>query len=217
METIAIDPNEALEEEATGKKKIKVSNTAKAAMATGVAGIAAGVAAKSVMDAPDDETDKDGGQPIKIQDSHQEATHTINESQEEAAVVTSVNPAEVMLEEHVNAPSSEVETESDATQEVDSRNGEGPVYQPFANNDRISDEIIPEPQPDEILIGENTGLDVVAEGYNTVDLICGLSEEDVIIPGNPVCPEETLYPEDLLCADNGQSHDSGDIQSSLMA
>lgn len=50
MDTIAINAGEALNEDGQDKKKQKISDTTKAAMATGVAGIAAGVAAKSIAD-----------------------------------------------------------------------------------------------------------------------------------------------------------------------
>ena len=201
MDTIAINANEAHDEE--GKKKFKVSDTAKAAMATGVAGAVAGAAGMSVADGMTVNPEEDS--PVATgQDSQQEEMTA--EAETAAEVTAEVNPDDVMLEEPVAEPS----TEPDMVVGTEPQQGEETGYQPYANNDQIGEEVLPEPEPDEVLIADNTGADVVVETDPTVDLICGI-EEEAGLPDEAGLPEEDLY------ADNGSACDGTDIQSDLMA
>lgn len=202
MDTIAINANDALNEQGQDKKKFKVSDTAKAAMATGAAGLAAGAAAKSAYDALTDDKEDEQATGIEEQTVPQEEVT----AETMAEPVAEVNPDEVMLEEPVAEASSETEMIAEAHPQE-----EGPGYEPFASNDQIGDETLPEPQPDEVLIAENTEVEVVAEDDPTVDLICGLPETEPEILVDPV------YPEDELLADNGSEYDESGIQSDLMA
>jgi len=205
MDTIAINANETLNEQGQEKKKFKVSNAARTAMSTGTAGLAAGAAAKTAFDAlTGDKAATDEEQPAQ-HDAH------IAQHEEVAAAesIAEVNPDDVMLEEPVAEPSTE--TDMIAGAEPQAETGEEGEYQPFANNDRIEDDVLPEPQPDEVLIAENAEVEVVAEDDPTVDLICGLPETEPEILVDPVYPGDELY------ADNGSEYDESGIQSDLMA
>lgn len=112
-----------------------------------------------------------------------------------------------MLEEPVAEPSSEADMIAETVQQ----SGEGDEYRPFASNDNISDDVLPEPLPDEVLIAENTDVDVIAEEDPCIDLICGMSETE------HEAIEEQINPDGELYADNGSGYVDSDIQSDLMA
>lgn len=199
METIAINANEAHNDERQDKKKFKVSDTAKAAMAAGIAGVAAGAVGMSMAD--DSTEDIDDVQISTSEGQHDLQENAVMENEIAEDVVLEVNPDDVMLEEPVAEPSLDVEV-----QPIDDDDN----YHPFAYNDKIDDEIIPEPEPDEVLIAENTYSDVMADDP-TVDIVCGQQEEEIIMPEDTACFEDNLY------ADNGAVYDDTCIQSDLMA
>lgn len=209
MDTIAINANEALGENGKDKKKLNLSDNAKAAMASGAAGLAAGAAAKAVTDALGREQGEEGETTSGEQTSSQtvQSDESVVESVTAENAVADVNPEEVMLEEPVAEPSTETDmiAETVAQTEVDDD------YRPFANNDHISEEVLPEPQPEEVLIAENTEIEAVPESDSAVDLICGVPEQE------EVTPEDAVYPEEDLFADNGPANNEYDVQSDLMA
>ena len=200
MDTIAINANEAHNDE--GKKKFKVSDTAKAAMATGVAGAVAGAAGMSVADG----MTADPTEEASVTTNQESQEDVVAEAEPVSEVTAEVNPDEVMLEEPVAEPS----TETDMVVGTESQHSDETGYQPFANNDQIGEDVLPEPQPDEVLIAEDTESDVVVDADPTVDLICGIEEEAGL-------PEEVVQQEEDLYADNGSVCDESDIQSDLMA
>lgn len=204
MDTIAINAGEALNEDGQAKKKLNIRDTAKATMATGAAGIAAGVAAKSIADSFDDDTAEEAVAVTEVQSAHTDGIATETEPAE--AVVAEVNPDDVMLEEPVAEPS----TETDMIAEAASQSSEDDEYKPFASNDNISDDVLPEPQPDEVLIADNTDVDVIAGEDPSVDMIFGMPETEQEIIDEQVAPDGELY------ADNGSGYDDSDIQSDLM-
>lgn len=205
MDTIAINANEALGENGKDKKKINLSDNAKAAMASGAAGLAAGAAAKAVADALGGEHVED----VETASDEQTSSQTVQPEEPVVAenVVAEVNPEEVMLEEPVAEPSTETDmiAESVTQPEVEDE------YRPFANNDHISEEVLPEPQPEEVLIAESTEIEAAPESDSAVDQICGLPEQE------EVTPEDAVYPEEDLYADNGPANNEYDVQSDLMA
>lgn len=205
MDTIAINANETLNENGQMKKKNKVSNTAKAAMATGAAGIAAGAAVKTVIDALNGDIGEEHTVYTDTYAAHQEEMTA--EPTEES--LDQVNPDDVMLDE----PVAELTSEADmiAVVQPQAEQADSPDYQPFANNDRIGDDVFPEPQPEEILIAGNTGVDAVIENDSTVDLIIGLPAQE------PDAIDVAVYPENELYADNGSNYDDSGIQADLMA
>lgn len=206
MDTIAINANEALGENGKDKKKFNLSDNAKAAMASGATGLAAGAAVKAVTDALGEEHgEASSGEQTSSQTVQPE--EPVVESVATENVVAEVNPEEVMLEEPVAEPSTETDmiAESVAQTEVEDD------YRPFANNDHISEEVLPEPQPEEVIVAENTEIEAVPESDSAVDLICGVPEHEEIIP------EDTVYPEEDLYADNGPLNNDYDVQSDLMA
>ena len=205
MDTIAINAGEALNEDGQDKKKQKISDTTKAAMATGAAGIAAGVAAKSIADSLTGDIADETSAYTGVQSAQTEEIAVENESAE--AVAEEVNPDDVMLEE----PVAETSPETDMIAETVSQSGEEDEYRPFASNDNISEDVLPEPQPDEALIAENTDVDIIAEEDPSVDLICGMSETEQEFIEEPVNHDGELY------ADNSSGYDDSDIQSDLMA
>lgn len=209
MDTIAINANATNSEEGQGKKNFKVSDKAKVAMATGAAGLAAGAGVKAMADALGGDSDEGQTSVTGEQDVQQGATAAETISAED--VVTEVNPDDVMLEEPVAEPIAESVADTDIIAEAQPQPSEGSEYQPFANSDPIGDDVLPEPQPEEVLIAENTGTDVVVGEDSTVDLICGVSEEESEIT------EETVYPEEDLYAGNPATYDDYDVQSDLMA
>lgn len=203
MDTIAINTNEVLNEGGQEKKKNKISDTTKAAMATGAAGLAAGAAVKSAVETLADDSTKEQETVIAGQ-AHQDEitpeTETIENSMAE------INPNDVMLEEPVAEQSSEENMVTEGNHQTEE--GNDSEYQPFANNDRIGDEVLPEPQPDEILVAENTETDAVTL---IEDLIIGLPapEPDPLI--------DPVYSEDELYADSSSNYGESEIQSDLMA
>lgn len=205
MDTIAINANEALNEDGQSKKKNKVSDTAKAAMATGAAGIAVGVGAMAAADAMGAESDENADAVADAASSDAEEVPAESGIEEDA--VAEVNPDDVMIEDPVAEPTAETDMIAETAQPSDEAN----PYQPFASNDSISEDVLPDPQPDEVLIAENTEVDVIAGEDPTVDMICGVPEE------NPGMPDEAAAPDDVIYADNGSAYDESDIQSDLMA
>lgn len=205
MDTIAINAGKALNEDGQDKKKQKISDTTKAAMATGAAGIGAGVAAKSIVDSLKGDIADETSAVTGVQSAQTEEVAVENESA--GAVAAEVNPDDVMLEE----PVAETSPETDMIAETVPQSGEEDEYRPFASNDNISEDVLPEPQPDEVLIAENTDVDVIVEEDPSVDLICGMSETEQEVIEEPVNHDGELY------ADNGAGYEDSDIQSDLMA
>lgn len=203
MDTIAINANEALKEDGLGKKKFKVSDTAKAAMAAGVVGATAGAAGMSMTDEITEDVDE-VVTPVS-ENLHVQQESVVAETETADNVVVEVNPDDVMLEEPVAEPS----LETDMIAEAQLQSNEGEEYQPFANNDWISDDILPEPQQDEVLIAENTNTDVVVEEVPVADVICGMPDEVVM-------SEPIVFPEEKLCADDDFVYGESDVQSDLM-
>lgn len=205
MDTIAINANEALGENGKDKKKLNLSDNAKAAMASGAAGLAAGAAAKAVAEALGGEH----GEDVETTSDEQTSSQTVQPEEPVAAenVVAEVNPEEVMLEEPVAEPSTETDMIAESVTQPEADDD----YRPFANNDHISEEVLPEPQPEEVLIAENTEIEAAPESDSAVDLICGLPEQEEVTHEDPVYPEEDLF------ADNGPANNEYDVQSDLMA
>lgn len=206
MDTIAINTGEAINEDGRDKKKVKLNDTTKAAMATGAAGLGAGVAAKSIVDALEENSENEVS---TITDGHAQSEETVPEIEPTEDVVAEVNPDEVMLEESTD----ELSTGTDMLAEVASQSSEEDPYRPFASNDNIEEDALQEPQPDEDLIAENTEVDVIAGDDPSVDVICGLPD----IGLGPEIIEEQILTESELYADNGSDFDDSDIQSDLMA
>lgn len=202
MDTIAINASEAHNEE--DKKKFKVSDTAKAAMATGVAGAVAGAAGMYGADNLTADSEDDASAASGPESQQEEMTA---EAEPVAEVTAEVNPDDVMLEEPVAEPS----TETDMVVGTGPYHSEDAGYQPFASNDRIGEDVLPEPEPEEVLIAENTEEDMVIDSDPTVDMICGAIEEEAGLPDEVGQTDENLY------ADNGSVCDETDIQSDLMA
>ncbi len=216
MDTIAINANEALNEGGQDKKKVNISENAKAAMAAGVTGLGAGIGAKAVADALNHDPDGDIVSEIgDIQDvSHEEtAAGDATAAGEETTAATEetiaeVNPDEVMLEE----PVAEISVETDMIAEVVTHPVAEDDYRPFAGDDRITDEVLPVPEPEDDLLAENTEeIEAVPEDDSAVDMICGVPAQEELMP------EDAVYPEDDLNADNGLYNNDYDVQSDLMA
>lgn len=201
MDTIAINAGESLNEKGQAKKKIKLNDTTKAAMATGAAGVAAGMTVKSVEDSVEENAAEETTASTENQSTQSE--DIMVESELAEAVTAEVNPDDVMLEE----PIAETSSESDMLAEAAPQSGDND-YKPFAGNDIISEEILPEPQLDVMFIAENT--DLIYTGDDVCDIICLPNTSPEIID-EPVSPETELY------ADNDISYDDSDIQSDLMA
>lgn len=204
MDTIAINADEILNEDGQAMNKFKVSDTAKAAMAAGVAGAAVGAAGMSMAgeasNTPDNsQVPSEGKEDVPHESVVTEPTTTDD-------VVAEINPNDVMLEE----PVAESSVETDMLAEASTQHAEDEDYRPFANNDSIETSEIPEPQPDDMMIAENTDMDVTAED-STVDLIC-----DAIDDGSEMA-DETACNEDVLYAENDMEYGLSDIQSDLMA
>lgn len=205
MNTIAINTNEIRKEDGPDRKKTKASDSAKAATATGVAGIAVGVGVMAAADTLGTDIEDKTGATAETATSTTEDAQLENVIAEEA--VAEVNPDDVMLEEPVAEPTAETDMLAGAT----TYPGEDAPYRPFTSNDSISDDNLPEPQPDEVLIAENTESDVIACEDQVVDMICEVSEEHHGMPEEVVCPDDIVY------ADNVSPHEDSDIQSDLMA
>lgn len=204
MDTIAINADEILNEDGQAMKKFKVSDTAKAAMAAGVAGAAVGAAGMSMAgeasNTPDNsQVPSEGKEDVPHESVVTETTTTDD-------VVAEIDPNDVMLEE----PVAESSAETDMLAEVPTQHIEDEEYRPFANNDPIETSEFPEPQSDGILIAENADTDVIAEDP-TVDLVCNAIDE------NNENAEEIACHEDVLYAENDIDYGETDIQSDLMA
>ncbi len=202
MSTIAINADESLNGNGKDKKGPKINEKASAAMAAGMAGVAAGVGIKAAVDAHRNEPEEDPiAEPSKPSASTAGTSNTA-ESYEETVV--EVNPDYVMLEE----PKEEA-TDNIAATEEPIQNGEGDEYRPFANNDIIEDIVYEGPLTEEVLIAENH--EDLSPDDSAVDLICGLPSTD----GEPLVDAE--YPADDLQAWESDYYDNSNIQSDLMA
>ena len=221
MNTIAINANEALDDELKNKEQ-KTINASKAAAVAGAAGIAVGGIATSMVDNGDGDIEIEES-PHSVTGQHENVAEV--ESLEQDAVVE-VNPDDVMLDETVQETVAMGGSHTQ-TEHVD-------IYQPFANDDPIngSENTITETQPEDVLIAEATA--VVHEGSeiigddSLVDAICGVSqidsEEEPDIFVDPVTENELiassdeLSETDMLSALNIDSEGTDiDIQSDLMA
>lgn len=205
MNTIAIKTDEIRNEDGPDRKKTKASDSAKAAMATGAVGVAVGVGVGAAADTLGTAIEDKTGAPAETATSATEDAQLENVNAEES--VAEVNPDDVMLVEPVAEPTAETDMIAEATPYPD----EDAPYRPFTSNDRISDDVFPEPQPDEVPIAENTESDVIACEDQVVDMICEVSEEHHGMPEEVVCPDDIVY------ADDVSPHEDSDIQSDLMA
>lgn len=215
MDTVALNAGQAAGEEKKGKEKSKMSDSAKAAMATGAAGIAAGMAGKAIYDKLMDDPDPE---PIaENHTSHGEeiAGETLIDDTPEAIYV---NPDEVMIDE--DEPIAEVITDPDEPIDIEVVTPEDD-YRPYAQNDPINPgdtDYMIEPAEgldgDEVLVADNEEI-VDADDVDVVDLICDATEE---IPAGDMT--EIYTAEGEVLADNGADVSEStdfDIQSDLMA
>lgn len=209
MDTIAINANEALGENGQDKKESVLSDKAKAAMATGVAGVAVGAGAGAVIDAMNEALDNraltDAESVQAIPQPEAETTEMTED------VIAEVNPDDVMLEQEDT-----ISSEADMIAQAEPQQGDADDYKPFANNDYIdneSEDMLPEPQPEEELIAENPDGDVPVdpEADSTVDLICGLPETEPLMP----CDATDFQDDSYAFGDTGIG--DVDVQSDLMA
>lgn len=232
METIAINPNEALNEEKQDKKKFNVNDTTKAAMAAGLGGIAAGFGAKAVVDSIAEEPTNEqtsteenpGEQSEQVAAQHEE---TVLDAEPMEDAIAEVDPEEVMLQEAVAEPSEDI----DVVVESNPHTGEEDTYRPFAANDRISEDVIVEPVPEEILIAGNPDVDVIlqTDPVTATNLIDGTPavEPDIDIIGEPLDPFADPFADPYanpyahldpeLQIGEDISNEGPDIQSDLMA
>lgn len=178
MDTISIIPEATLNSEGQ-EKKDKVSGKAKAAMAAGVAGMAAGVGATELADLFSvDNGNNDDDEKMTVADSsdNNPACNSVVETEmqvvAETEVVAEVNPDDVILEEPV--------AEEDLIAEA--QVSEAYDYQPFAINDVVEGDPMPYPMPDDILaVGDE---DVIVDpienpgDYTNDDLFCGWPQDD---------------------------------------
>ena len=196
METITINAVE----QGQAKKRIKVNDASKVAMAAGVAGAAIGATGMSMVENTSNNLD-DAQAFSEGQDATSEsiviATMTNNDA------TTEIDPNEVMLEDHVAVPS--VETDMIAQ----SPSNESEEYLPFSNEDPIAIDILLYPQEDGELIAENTKQNVGKDDLS-IDYICDVVEEGNEMSENTICPDDELY------ADNNTFYGESDIQSDLM-
>lgn len=180
MDTISITPEETFNSEGQ-EKKGKVSGKAKVAMAAGAAGMAAGAGAMELADAlaADKVDNGDVEKMTAVDGSDNNPAHNPvgkTEMQVETEAVADVNPDDVMLAEPVAEPVAE----EDLIAEV--QVSEADDYQPFAMNDVVEDDPLPDPLPDDILaVGDE---DVIVDptenpgDYSYDDLICGWPQDD---------------------------------------
>ena len=142
-----------------------------------------------------------------VQSPRHETVETEAEAHEE--VLTEVNPEEVSFEE----PVAELSEETDVIAEETTLSGEEHTYQPFAANDRISEDVLQDPLPDEILVAENREVDVIVaeDPLADVDVIDGTPVIELEVIGEPEDPFGESY------ADNGSYFEDFDIQSDIMA
>ncbi len=202
METIAINTGDPVNEKENSKKKAKNGNSAKTAVAAGVAGIAGvalGVGADTVIDTEEATTNT-------AENSYIAANRENNDVQEEVlseVESTEINPDDVMIEESWDDHSSEDEVLAEMHLVDDE-------FQPFANNDDIGQDLVPEVQQEDVLLAENTESDIIIGEDSTVDLICDSSNAS------------SSMELDQMLADTEQNSDVDfsneitDIQSDLM-
>lgn len=205
MDTISINAGEAVSG-GQEKKKNKLSDNARSAMATGAAGVAAGASAKTAYDAfikgkPVDDT-VDPHETTGTNHHHHAAAETATSEQ---AAATTVNPNDVMLED----PEEETVAEAVPEPETPAGSGDEVAYQPFSNDDPIAaeEEVIIEPE--EILYAGDVDIDMIADE----DLLCGMptiEEEYTAYGDGPIH-------DDPLMADNGYDDSDNGIQTDLMA
>lgn len=180
MNAIAINVNEAHDKE--DKIKFKVSDTVKAAVATGLVGAVAGAAGMHVADGAL-ETPEDDALVNESPDCQQE--EKVVEADLVVEVTAEVKPDEVILEE----PEHQSSADTDLVLESESLKNEDAVYQPFASNDQIEEGVLQEPHPNDVIIENNTEiLDVIPKE----DMICGI-EEEAGLPDIVVLPDEDNY------------------------
>lgn len=200
METITLNADEQIQ----AKKRIKVNDASKAAMAAGVAGAAVGAAGMSMAeDASNnlDDAQESAEGPVATSDSVVSTVTTNNDT------VTEIDPNEVMLEEPVTVPS----VDTDVIAQVQSSSNESEEYLPFSNDDPISAiDVLLDPQEGGEMIAENIEQNIGEEDLS-IDYICEVGEEGCGMF------EDTISPNDELCADNDISYGESDIQSDLMA
>lgn len=220
MDTIAINANEALDDELKNKKQKNI-NSAKAAAVAGAAGIAVGGIATSMVDNGDGEIEIEES-PLSVTGQHEDVA--VVESLEQDAVVE-VNPDDVMLNETVQETVAMGGSHTQ-TEHMD-------IYQPFANNDPIygSGNTMTETQPEDVLIAQASAVaheesEIIGDD-SLVDAICGEpqidSDEEPEILVGPVTENELiassdeLSETDMLSALNIDSEETNiDIQSDLM-
>jgi hypothetical protein len=203
MDTITINANDAPNNEEQNKMKCNISKKSKVAMAAGVTGMVTGFGAKAVADAMLHDSDDNATADAEYRQTVAEDETTMATEE----TIAKVNPDEVMLEE----PIAEISAETDMIAEAVAHPVAEDDYRPFSSNDRITEDVPHEPQPEDVLLAENTEVEVASEGNSAVDLICGVPEQE------ETTPEDAVYHEDDLYADNGPSNNDYDVQSDLMA
>ena len=211
METITINSDKASGAEKKRKGNSKISDTTKAAMTTGAAGLAAGLAGKAIFD---DITKDPEPEPIVETPSQNEAA-PVELSNSEPEIEIYVNPDDVMIEDvKLDEDAEEI---SDLFENEVERTDE---YRPMAEADPIDAseiEIVIEPiAGDEILIAENPEMDIepIIEDNPSDDIICGLNENYV----DQQIDEILNAGEDYLTDNNDiDFNEDYDIQSDLMA
>lgn len=203
MDTIEINANEILNEDAQDKKKI-IGDAAKTATLAGAAGIAVGAVTMEFVDShnitSDDISDEDT--------THTNTEYIENEIPEQENIAV-VNPEEVMLEEQTE--------EMEVVVDNPSQDSHPEPYQPFANNDPIQEIETPSVavQPEDVLIADNMhSTEQVISDDPTVNLICGLPETT---QENEILDEPIATDDELLASNNDFNTDVTDIQSDLMA
>ena len=208
MDAISITSEGALSDEVQDKKG-KVSDKTKAAMAAGAAGMAAGVGAAVMADSLSAADGVNVDMTVSGHPEHDLSRDAAEETEmpETVEVAAEVNPDDVMLEEPVAEPV--VEEDMIAEAQV----SEADDYQPFAINDVVEENPLPDPVPDGMLLVEDEDVlfePVVNPGdYPYEDMICGLPEDDEL----PIDGSEYM---DVSPYAEGDVMDT-DIQSDLMA
>ena len=211
MDTITINAGQTSGEDKKGKEKI--SDSAKAAMATGAAGLAAGLASKSIYDEITDEPE-----PEPIAENHNELKEERAEVEETDSLEESIyiNPDDVMIEDE---PEAELIEDGKVDIEL---NGEVFDY-PFISEDTpiddSEDDVPVEPANDDerVLLAENEEIldvDPISEDDFIVDAFCQNSEHEVVDSS-----EMLNYQEGDILADNNNDftdYNDFDIQSDIM-
>lgn len=214
MGTIPFNADATLNEGTQDKKKFEINDKAKAAMAAGGVGVAAGAGVKAAVDALNNETDEDSYSEPEKQDIHADSTAqtvTLTESTEstESISTAEVNPDKVMLEEPV-LETTVVEQVADNSVS----NAEDSVYHPFANNDVLEDVVYDGVMSVDDLYAQGDESDIELD-VNPIDLICG--EPDYVIDETIETIEDINYhPDDNYAWESEANYDT-DIQTDLMA